>query len=378
MADGITQVVHQQTRTLVKKGHDVTVYTSNALDLHGRGSKINDSEIFVDGVKVRYFPYILRYGTMFFTPSMFYSIRDEVKEFDIIHIHDARCFQSVATAYYSEVYNVPIIYQPHGSYKSYSLGGFLKSLSRDLIDILYAERIFRKADRVIALNQTEAEQYRSMGIRDEKIEIIPNGIDLTEYNDLPPRGSFKERYNIPLENKLILYLGRIHQSKGIDLLIKSFSLVLDRMKYGSTILVIIGPDDGYMNEAKSLVKSMGVLDSVLFIGFVSAEDKRKALVDADIFVTPSFSGFPITFLEACATGTPIITTTLGDNLEWINGKVGYVTLPTATKVADAMHRILLDSDLNNIFSENCRSIVNSKFSIDVVVDKLEHIYTEVI
>lgn len=68
-------------------------------------------------------------------------------------------------------------------------------------------------------------------------------------------------------------------------------------------LVIAGPDDGYLAEAKSLCDSLSISDSVLFTGFISGEDKLKALVDSDVFITPSFLGFLVTFLEACATGT---------------------------------------------------------------------------
>jgi len=380
VADGITQVVHQQTRTLVKKGYDVTVYTSNALDLHGgKGSKINDSVKYVDGVKVRYFPYILRYGTMFFTPSMFNSIRDEVKEFDVIHIHDARCFQSAVTAYYSQVYNVPIVYQPHGSFKSYSHGGFLRFLSRGFIDKLYAERIFRKANRIIALNQTEAALYRSMGMREEKIEIIPNGIDLTEYSDLPLRGSFKEKYNIPLETPLILYLGRIHKIKGINILVKAFAKVIE--KVDNVKLVIVGPDDGYLEEIQVLINNLEIEKNILITGPLYGKEKLEAYVDADVYVLPSiYETFPMSVLEAYSCGKPVIASRVG----------GLKDL-----VIDGVTGLLFESENNEQLVESLLSILNNNaraekmgakgiefveenFTIEKVVDRLEDIYTEAV
>jgi glycosyltransferase involved in cell wall biosynthesis len=86
----------------------------------------------------------------------------------------------------------------------------------------------------------------------------------------------------------------------------------------------------------------------------------------------------VTFLEACAVGTPIITTTLGDTLEWINDNVGYVTPPECCDLAEAANMILSDIELAERFSRNCRKIVKSAFSLEKVVDKLEQVYEDVV
>jgi len=378
VADGITRVVYGITRTLAKKGHDVSVYASNALDLHGKGrTEIDNSPGCIDEVKVRYFPYLLRYGTIFFTPSMFYSVRDDIKEFDVVHIHDARCLQCAITTYYAELFNIPIVFQPHGSFKSPLPSGRLRKLSRLFIDKLFAEKVFKKASKIVALSQMEAQQYRGMGVPEEKIAVIPNGIDLSEYGDLPPKGSFKKKFGIDDGEKVILYLGRIHKTKGIDFMVKAYAYLVKNMKCNEAVLVIAGPDDGYLAEAKSLAGSLSISDHVLFTGFVSSEDKLKGLVDADVFVTPSFYGFPVTFLEACATGTPIVTTTLGDTLEWIDGNAGYVTPPIHHDLAKTIYTIISDDELRRKLSRNCMKIVKSKFSLEKVVDTLEQVYGEV-
>jgi glycosyltransferase involved in cell wall biosynthesis len=112
----------------------------------------------------------------------------------------------------------------------------------------------------------------------------------------------------------------------------------------------------------------------MFTGFISNEDKLKALVDTEVFVTPSFYGFPMTFLEACAVGTPIVTTSLGDTLEWIDGNVGYVAQPTPSDLAEAIYKIIFDDELRRRFSKNCMEIVKSEFSIEKVVRSLELVY----
>jgi glycosyltransferase involved in cell wall biosynthesis len=173
-------------------------------------------------------------------------------------------------------------------------------------------------------------------------------------------------------------LGRIHKTKGIDFLIKAYAHLINDRHCKDALLVIAGPDDGFLNEAKALANVLGVHDSIVFTGFISNKDKLKALVDADVFVTPAFYGFPITFLEACAAGTPIVTTSLGDTLGWIDGKAGYVSRPTSRDLAEAMYIIISDEKLRRRFSRDCIEIVKSEFSVEKVVERLENVYEEVV
>ncbi|MCC6019418.1 MAG: glycosyltransferase family 4 protein, partial [Candidatus Verstraetearchaeota archaeon] len=268
---------------------------------------------------------------------------------------------------------VPYVLQAHGSVPRVGSWKTLKLL----YDAVYGNELLRGASRAIALTKAEAGHYRRMGVPEEKIAIVPNGIDLSEYSNLPPKGTFKKKFNIPEHKKIILYLGRIHKTKGIDLLIKAYLYLKNEMKDRDTILVIVGPDDGYLSEARNLANSLGLYNSVMFIGFISRKDKLRALVDADVFITPSFYGFPMTFLEACAVGTPIVTTSLGDKLEWIDGNTGFIAQPIARDIAEAIYRIISDDELRRRFSRNCLEIVKSEFSIEKVVERLEKVYEEV-
>ena len=100
-----------------------------------------------------------------------------------------------------------------------------------------------------------------MGVPEEKIAIIPNGIDLSEYASLPPEGSFKKKFGIKEKEKIVLYLGRIHKIKGIDILVKAFANVIKKLD--SVRLVVVGPDDGYLSELQALIKALRIEDNVL-------------------------------------------------------------------------------------------------------------------
>jgi glycosyltransferase involved in cell wall biosynthesis len=317
---------------------------------------------------------LCRYKTFIVTPSIFFQLVKRIRSFDIIHVHDARSFQGIATCFLAKLLKVPYVFQPHGSFLSNPPNSRLERMARLALDKIVSTNLVKNASKIVALSEAETHQYEEAGIPRERISIVPNGIDLSLYTRLPPKGSFKRKFNVSGDKKIILYLGRIHKTKGIELLIKACALLAKDGRAKDSVLVLLGPDDGFMAKAKSLVNSLGISDSVLLTGFVGNEDKMMALVDASLFVTPSFYGFPVTFLEACAVGKPIVTTTLGDTLDWIDNNVGYATSPEPGDLAKAMCAIVSDPDLSRRFSSNCRRLVESRFSLEKTVAKLERLY----
>jgi len=375
-ASGSAKVAYDISRMLSSRGKKVVLFTTDRAICESCLSREIKN---YDGIDVflahRILPSIFDKQRIYITSCNFVSIiKQHIETSDVIHIHEYRTLQNIIIHHFAIKYGVPYILQAHGSL---SLSMAKKKLKR-IYDVLFGYRLVRDASKVIALNRMEAYQYRRMGVPEENIAIIPNGIDLSEYAELPLKGSFKKMFDIPKNRKIILYLGRIHRTKGINLLVKSYAHLINEMNFNNTVLGIAGPDGGYLNEAKALANSLGVYNSIIFTGLVSSKDKIEALVDADVFVTPSFYGFPITFLEACAVGTPIVTTNLEDTLEWIDNKVGFVTQPTPYDLAKAIYRIISDDELHRKFSKNCIKIVRSNFSLEKVVERLEKIYEEVV
>ena len=103
-----------------------------------------------------------------------------------------------------------------------------------------------------------------------------------------------------------------------------------------------------------------------------------AFVDANIFVTPSFSGFPLTFLEACTCSTPLVTTKNGDELEWIHDKVGCVVEYNKDQLRDAIIEVLNNEELRMKMGDEGRKLVKKYFSWNEIIKRVEKIYTEVI
>ena len=197
--------------------------------------------------------------------------------------------------------------------------------------------------------------------------------DLSEFDNLPERGEFRTKYGLDANQKIILFLGRIHRIKGLDLLIKVFS---DLAKFLDDVkLVIAGPDDGYLTSLKKLVADSEISEKVLFTGPLYGQEKLKAYVDADVYILPSFyETFPMTLLEAMACGTPVIVTDRCGIADVINGQAGLVVPYDKDQLRDALLHMLSDDQMRLRFGEKGKLLVREKFNWEKIAEQVEGVY----
>jgi glycosyltransferase involved in cell wall biosynthesis len=313
-----------------------------------------------------------------FTPSIINGLRN-LDDFDVIHIHDARSFQGICTYLWDKIKQVPYVFQPHGSFLLQTPEPCNLRTLKLFLDKLVSSKIVKNASKIIALSDFEAEQYKRMGVPEEKIATIPNGIDLSEYAELPPKGLFKKKFKIGDDRKIILYLGRIHTIKGIDILIRAYAHLKNKVKCKDAVLVIAGPDDGYLSEAKSLVDSLKLNGKVLFTGLLSEIDKIRAYVDSDIVVNVEpLNVYGLVPLEAAACSTPVIVSKTNAISEVVvAGGFGYsVKYGSITSLASMLYRVLIDEKLAENLGKNGRRYVLDNLGWDKIVEKYEKVYEE--
>lgn len=368
---GAARVAYEISKKLLERGHDVTVYTTDGL--RSRLSVVKNRPVNVDGLRTYYFKnistFLIRKINL---PLPYYSpvvARRETKGFDVVHLHAYRTPLTVVVSYYARKYGIPYVLQPHGSLTTFFYKGWLKRV----FDRLLGYKILKDAAEVIASTKTEAGQYKSMGVDENKIEIVPDGINLPEYENLPERGEFRRRYGLDDNERIVLYLGRIHRIKGLDLLARAFA---DLSKSLNDIeLVIVGPDGGYLPSLKKLVGELKIGDKVLFTGPLYGQEKLEAYVDADIYVLPSFyETFPGTVLEALACETPVIITDRCGIADVINRQAGLVVSYDAGQLQQALLHILGDDKLRRAFGEKGKLLVREKFNWEKIAELMESVY----
>jgi glycosyltransferase involved in cell wall biosynthesis len=362
--------VYGLCKELVKRGHEVTVFTTDAFDAHNRTKE--KAEI-ADGIKIRRFRnlsnYVAFHHRIFLSAGMPGAMIKEIKDYDVIHLNDFRTLQNLAAYNNARKYNVPYVLQARGSLVNI----VTKQRLKNIFDAWCGRRILRDATRLIAVAPLEVEQYQSYGVDAKKIDIIPNGIDLKEYEKLPPRGSFRKKFGLGTKQKVILFLGRIHKTKGIDLLINAFAgLTKD---FDEARLVVAGPDDGCLSELKNLVTELGLKEKVIFPGALFGEAKLAAYVDADVYaLTSSYEIFGITILEALACGTPVIITDRCGIANIIKDKAGMVVPYAVKPLQDALRKMLQDKQKRLQYARDGKALVWKNYGWGAIAEQMEKLY----
>ena len=343
-------------------------------------------DVDVDGIKVDYFKNLsngFKLKTMLDTPlAAPFKIRKDIKDYDIVHIHEHRQTLAIIASYFARKNNIPYIVQAHGSVLPF----FQKEGLKNLFDKVFGFKILHNASCVFALTEVEKEQYLKMGVDEDKIEIVPLGINLEEYENLPAYGKFRSKFNIGENDKLILFVGRIHEIKGLDLLLDAFNDLivqsneknsLENIDCSSIKLAIVGPDDGYLVKLEEKVKEYSLEENVIITGPLYKEEKQEALVDCDLFVIPSkYESFTTSGLDAMACSKPLVLTKNNHIHDWVDGNVGIACEDNKDSLREAIEKVLFDEELSQIFAENGNKLIKEKYNWDIINDQILEIYNE--
>ena len=367
------------SKELAKRGHEVTIYTTDASDLTARLNTESPKQI--DGMEVYYFRNVsmkhIKWLKLFVTPELISRARNEIQKFDAIHLREYTTFQNIVIHHYAVKRKVSYVLQAHGSLPSNI--GEKQGLKR-IYDMLFGYRILKDAAKTVVLNKAEADQHRERGVPEEKMAVIPNGIDLSEYSSLPPKERIKERFRIPRNKKIILCLGRLHKIKGIDFLLKA-QAKLSKEIGSDAILVIAGSDDGYLPEIRSLISNLGLDNEVLLTGPLYGMNKLEAYAGSEVVVLPSrYEAFPNTILEAYACSRPVIASNVGSLSDLVlNGKTGYLFEKGSVDELSHHLEFALSNPLDvEKMGVEGRKFVETRFSIAKVVTMLEELYSTMI
>jgi glycosyltransferase involved in cell wall biosynthesis len=368
---GPVKIVYQNSKELVRRGHQVTVYCTN---LYDKKTKIQPGtfERDIDGIHVVYFntwriPFWP--GTLgpIWLPELPSLLNKGIREFDIVHLNGYRSPMIFTVARSARNSDIPIIMQPHGTLQIIVNSFWAKRI----YDKLFGNTELSGIHALIAGQESERQQALDHGIPSDLIEIIPNGIDSSEIDGLPEQGTFRKRLGIDMASPLILFLGRINKKKGTDMLVDAFA----KINIDNAILVIAGPDDGQLTEVQSKVENLNLSKRVIFTGLLSGTDVLSAFQDADLFVLPCRTDtFPFAIVEACLLNKPMVVTEGCEITHLIKGRVAEIVPFDAQLFANAMNLLLTDHDRYEYYKRNCPIVIADTFSIQTTVDRLENVY----
>jgi glycosyltransferase involved in cell wall biosynthesis len=248
---------------------------------------------------------------------------------NILHCHGLWQLPQVYASNAANRYRVPLVLSPRGALSQVSLG--FSRFRKFFFWNMFQRRVLTSTDCFHATSNLEYEDIRRLNLK-QPVAIIPNGVDIPpESNEEIPR------------KKVILYLGRIHPIKGIDLLLQAWSRV--QMAHQDWQLWIVGPDDyGYQKKLRKLTNELRC-DGIEFRDAVHGNRKVEYYRQASIFALTSYSeNFGLTVAEALACETPVLTTS---RMPWSESErlgCGFSIESNAESVANALRQLMSLTD----------------------------------
>ena len=219
-----------------------------------------------------------------------------------------------------------------------------KALKKRIYRLVLLDRMLRNVNALHALTRAEKEQIVKLGY-ETPVVVAPNGIKPAPFEALPSPTGFMQRYPVLQGKRIILFLGRLHPKKGLDILARSFSIIARR--FDDVVLLVAGPNKlDTRRNMESILSSEGLLDRTVFTGMLTGEDKLAAMNCTDLFVLPSHSeGFANAVLEAMAARLPVVITKGCEFPEVSEHGAGLVVEADEAPIAEAITMLLSDTDL---------------------------------
>ena len=275
---------------------------------------------------------------------------------DVIHAQSS-LWGGISAAYVAKKYNIPLVITEHSSVKR---GQYVRES--------YYKRIvnsYKSADAIIAVGNGLKKEIEELTNRKD-IKVIGNLVDLSLF----------DIRNIKKESDEFIFfsVAFLEGEKGFDTLIKAFSKKFKNER----ARLVIGGDGSQREWLEGIAKSEGIENQVTFTGALSREEVAGWMNKCDAFVLPSrYETFGVVYIEALASGKPVIGTFNGGAEDIVNQDVGIlVEIDNERELSDAMEYIRKNNKEYN--PEKLRNYCTEKFSANVIIKKIINVYNEVI
>ena len=355
--------------TMAKRGHKVKVFTTS---ISPRNSfyKCDNIETYRYGIN-------FRTGKGYFSSGLF--LKPLKYDVDIIHSHLTFSLGDLAALWYAKIKKkTPFVLTYHGdAHQNY--GSLIRRMGISFYNNHLVKKFLSSAKVIISPSKWYVHESRFLREYKYKTVVIPNGINLEDFNVLYSKKECREKLGLPIDKNIVLFVGSLIQYKGPDVLLRALPKIIE--VFPDTLLVFVG--DGRMRrELAELSKKLSVDRYVKSVGFAKESFKPLYYEAADLFVLPSTmstESFGVVNLEAMASGLPIVASKIGGIPDLVKDHENGLLVPPrdSDALADSITLILKDQDLKNKMSEDAQRKVKH-YSWEKIAEKTERIYEKVL
>lgn len=236
------------------------------------------------------------------------------------------------------------------------------------------ERFLDSVDVIIASSPNMVEHSPFLAPRAQKCRVVPFGIHVERFADTSQLAARAAKLRASHTRPIVLFVGRLIYYKGADVLVRAMANV-----DADLVMIGRGPLEG---ELRELAVAYGVADRITWVPPVNDEELAAWYHAADVFALPSVArseAFGLVQLEAHASGTPVVTTTLTTGVPFVNahGVTGFnVPVGDVGALASALQRLVGDSELRAQLGAQARERAQRDFNVDRMVDDTLRVYEE--
>ena len=383
----VPSVVYQIAKYTAEKGHDVTVLERKWEGLDYKEeidgikferfdlkicSNVSNKEIVYEQIKKPSGALRLIMDRVFFALKANNYLKKN--DFDIVHVHLP--FAANVLINLNRKLREKMVYTAHADEYRLGLSKFLKPplAARIFSPDLY---LMKRVKKSTVLNKALKEKLIAKGIEEEKLEVIPNGVNVDDFN--LSKGEIervKEKYE--LNETTIMFSGTVTPRKGVEYLVKAAEI----LKESNVLFLIVGNinlDREYANKVMEYAKLRNL--KIRFTGFVPYEDLKALYSACDIFVLPSLEeGFGMVLTEALASGKPLIGSNVGGiPMQIRDGWNGFLVEPANEKQLAEKIRYLIENEEERIrMGKNSRKLAEEEFDWKKIAGKYLEVYERII
>jgi glycosyltransferase involved in cell wall biosynthesis len=383
---GPVAAVHGLCKALARRGHEVTVFTTN---VHGSGTLdvATSVPVQVDGVTVWYFPVAFP-RRLYRSPALRAALRRDLGGsgeatgtgrraaggFDLAHLHSVFLWPTAAAARAAQRQGVPYILAPRGML----VGELLRQrgrLRKRLWISLVERRTLAHAAALHVTSQLEADEAARLGLRLPPVRVIANGVEPEPWDAARESELAAPVRAVLLRRPLLLFLGRVSWKKGLDRLVAALAEVP-----GATLAVAGNDEEGYRATLERLAAQAGVSGRIAYLGPVHGADKAALLHGADLLALPSYSeNFGNVVLEAMAAALPVVVTPeVGLAGAVRESGAGRVSEGDPATLAAALRALLGDDAARREMGRRGAQAAARSYGWDTVAARMEILYGEVL
>ena len=372
---GIARVVHDLSKRLIKDGHEVTVvtYRDNA-DVPEYENDKGVNVYRVDNYMIHpnnFIDWIMQLNFNMLSKAT--EIINKEGGFDVIHAHD--WLVTYAAKSLKNAYDIPIVATIHATEAGRN-SGIHDETQRYINDTEWL-LTYEATEVIVNSNYMKNEIQRLFGLPFDKINVIPNGINLSNFTGIERDYDFRRQYAMDNE-KIILYVGRLVYEKGVQHLIAAMPKILSN--YHDAKLIIAGRG-GMMDELRAEASNLGLNDKIYFTGYLNSKQVQKMYKCADVAVFPStYEPFGIVALEAMLAGVPTVVSDVGGLDEivthGVDGMKSYAG--NANSIADSVTALLYDHQLATNVSKKAKQKVKDQFNWEKIAQDTHFTYEKAI